>query len=284
MPQLTTTIKETRDIVNAWKSASLSIGFVPTMGYLHEGHKSLIRQAAQHNDRVVVSIFVNPIQFGPTEDLAKYPRDLKKDIAACKEAGAHLVFHPSVEEMYEDNFSTYVETLGVSDELCGKSRPCHFKGVATVVAKLFNIIGPTRAYFGQKDAQQAAVVRRMVRDLNMPLEIITCPIVRESDGLALSSRNIYLNPQERLAALCLSRAVFKGQNLIASGERDAKKIEEILKREIQKEPLAKIDYLNIVSFDTIKPIEKLQGKILCALAVFIGKTRLIDNFIYEVNP
>ena len=218
--KLVKTINEVKEFVRAWKKEGLSIGLVPTMGYLHEGHKSLIDRAVAENDRVIVSDFVNPIQFGPNEDLASYPRDINADMAICEKAGADVLFNPEVSEMYADNFTSFVDTTGVTEELCGKSRPIHFRGVCTVVNKLFNIAEADRAYFGQKDAQQLAVVRRMVRDLNMNIEIIGCPIIREDDGLAKSSRNTYLSPEERKAALILSQAIFAGERMIKDGEKD----------------------------------------------------------------
>lgn len=270
--------------VQDWKKAGLSVGLVPTMGYLHEGHKSLIDAARKENDRVVVSIFVNPMQFGPNEDLASYPRDLEKDAKLCEEAGVDLIFHPQPEEMYEQGFCTYVDMNGLTKELCGKSRPIHFRGVQTVVLKLFHIVTPDRAYFGQKDAQQLAVVKRMVRDLNVGTEIIGCPIVREADGLAKSSRNTYLNAKERQAALVLSRSLQVGKALVESGETDAQAVRRAITQEIEKEPMAKIDYVDVVDFETVTPIntiDTIQGSVLVAIAVFIGKTRLIDNFIIE---
>ena len=260
----------------------LSIGFVPTMGYLHEGHMSLI-DAAGENDRVVVSIFVNPMQFGPTEDLASYPRDLEHDAKLCEEHGVDLIFHPTPEEMYGDQFYSYVDMDVLTKELCGLSRPVHFRGVCTVVTKLFNIVTPDRAYFGQKDAQQLAVIKRMVKDLNMPLTITGCPIIREEDGLAKSSRNTYLLPEERKAALVLSRSIFLGKEMVEKGERDCKKILASMTAEIEKEPLAKIDYVKIVDLDTMQQVEKIDRGILAAIAVYIGKTRLIDNFMYELE-
>lgn len=274
-------IEEVRRQVSDWKKEGLSVGLVPTMGYLHEGHKSLIDAARKDNDRVVVSIFVNPMQFGPNEDLTSYPRDLDKDANLCREAGVDLIFHPDAEEMYEPGFCSYVDMDGLTTELCGKSRPTHFRGVQTVVLKLFHIVTPDRAYFGQKDAQQLAVIRRMVRDLNVGIEIIGCPIIREADGLAKSSRNTYLNDAERQAALVLSRSLNVGKALAESGETKAQVIREAVKKEIEKEPMAKIDYVDVVDFDTITPIDTLQGSVLVAIAVFIGKTRLIDNFIVE---
>lgn len=275
-------ISEVRQIVKEWRKEGLTVGLVPTMGYLHEGHKSLIDKAVKENDRVVVSVFVNPIQFGPTEDLASYPRDLERDAKLCEEAGANLIFHPEKEEMYFDDFSSFVEVQGVSKGLCGKSRPIHFRGVCTVVTKLFNIVKPDRAYFGQKDAQQLAVVKRMVRDLNMDIEIIGCPIIREEDGLAKSSRNTYLSPEERKAAVILSKSLKLGKEAIEAGERDCKKIIDIITNNINTEKLAKIDYVEIVDPLSIENIDKIENSALVAMAVYIGKTRLIDNFIYEV--
>ncbi len=274
-------IEAVRQHVREWKKAGLTIGFVPTMGYLHEGHKSLIDAARQDNDRVVVSIFVNPMQFGPNEDLASYPRDLKKDAGLCEAAGVDLIFNPQPEEMYAPDFASYVDMDGLTAQLCGKSRPGHFRGVQTVVLKLFHIVTPERAYFGQKDAQQLAVIKRMVRDLNVDIEIIGCPIVREEDGLAKSSRNTYLNEAERKAALVLSRSLKAGRELLESGETKAAAIRQAVIQEIEKEPLAKIDYVEIVDFDTITPVDEVNGPILAAVAVYIGKTRLIDNFIVE---
>lgn len=270
-----------RNQVREWKKAGLTIGFVPTMGYLHEGHKSLIDAARKENDRVVVSIFVNPMQFGPNEDLASYPRDLEKDAALCEAAGVDLIFHPQPEEMYAPDFCSYVDMNGLTTELCGKSRPVHFRGVQTVVLKLFHIVMPDRAYFGQKDAQQLAVIKRMVRDLNVDTEIIGCPIIREADGLAKSSRNTYLNDKERQAALILSRSLNAGKELIESGEKSASAVRRVITAEIEKEPLAKIDYVDVVDFETITPAETIEGTVLVAIAVFIGKTRLIDNFIIQ---
>ena len=272
-------ISKVRAAVKAWKKEGLTVGFVPTMGYLHEGHKSLIDAARKENDRVVVSIFVNPMQFGPTEDLESYPRDLKKDAALCEAAGVDIIFHPEPEEMYADGFCSYVDMNGLTTELCGKSRPIHFRGVQTVVLKLFHIVTPDRAYFGQKDAQQLAVIRRMVKDLNVNTTIIGCPIIREADGLAKSSRNTYLSPEERKAALVLSRSLKLGKKLIEDGEKDAKKVIPAIRGEIEKEPLAKIDYVEIVDWNTLEPVDSTEGEILTAMAVYIGKTRLIDNFI-----
>jgi len=278
--KIVNTIKSVREEISEWKKQGLSIGFVPTMGFLHEGHGSLI-QAATKNDRVVVSIFVNPMQFGPTEDLGSYPRDFDRDQQYCESLGADLIFAPEANEMYQEGFCTYTDMDILTQELCGLSRPVHFRGVCTVVNKLFNIIAPDRAYFGQKDAQQVAVIKRMVIDLNIPVEIISCPIVREEDGLAKSSRNTYLNDQERKAALCLSQSVKIGQEMIKEGECVAETIRQAMVAHIQKEPLARIDYLKIVDGLTMKQIEQIQKPTLVAMAVYIGKTRLIDNFSVE---
>lgn len=275
------TIAAVRAQVKAWKKEGLTVGFVPTMGYLHEGHKSLITRAVAENDRVVVSIFVNPIQFGPKEDLSTYPRDLAADTVLCEDAGAALIFAPEVSEMYADDFTTFVDTSGVSQELCGKSRPIHFRGVCTVVNKLFNIVTPDCAYFGEKDAQQLAVIRRMVRDLSMDVKIVGCPIIREEDGLAKSSRNTYLSAEERKAALVLSKAIFAGKEMVEAGEKDGEKVLQTMRDIIEAEPLAKIDYVEMVKWDTIEVQREIDGPVLVAIAVFIGKTRLIDNFITD---
>lgn len=270
------TVKEVREQVKEWKKQGLSVGFVPTMGYLHEGHKSLMDAARKGNDKVVVSIFVNPMQFGPTEDFATYPRDLDHDAALCESAGVDLIFHPEAEEMYEKDFCSFVDMTGLTEGLCGKTRPIHFRGVCTVVNKLFNIVTPDHAYFGQKDGQQLAVIKRMVRDLNMDIEIVGCPIVREEDGLAKSSRNTYLSSEERKAALILSKTVALGKEL-AKTEKDANKVVEAMKKNIETEPLAKIDYVEAVDALSMAPVEKLEGTCMLAMAVYIGKTRLIDN-------
>ena len=277
--QIVSTVDAVREQVKKWREEGLSVGLVPTMGYLHEGHKSLIDKAVEQNDRVVVSVFVNPIQSGPNEDLATYPRDLDRDSALCENAGADLIFHPEKEDMYFDDFCTYVDMEGLTKGLCGKTRPTHFRGVCTVVSKLFNIVKPDRAYFGQKDAQQLAVIRRMVRDLNFDLEIVGCPIIREEDGLAKSSRNTYLSPEERKAAVILHKGLVKGEELVKNGEKNAAKVAEAIREVIESEPLAKIDYVEIVDFDNIQTVETIEGPVLAAVAVYIGKTRLIDNFI-----
>ncbi len=275
------TIEEVRAQVKAWRAEGLTVGLVPTMGYLHEGHQSLIARSVAENDRTVVSDFVNPIQFGPTEDLATYPRDLKRDATLCESTGANLIFNPEPEEMYAPDFCTYVDMDHLTKGLCGKTRPIHFRGVCTVVSKLFHIVQPDRAYFGQKDAQQLAVIRRMVRDLNMPLTIVGCPIIREEDGLAKSSRNTYLSAEERKAALCLSRGLNKGKAAVEAGETDAEKVKAIIAAEIEAEPLSRIDYVEIVDWNNLEPVSSTEGSILAAVAVYIGKTRLIDNFIIE---
>lgn len=277
--QIISTVEEVRDQVKKWRREGLSVGLVPTMGYLHEGHESLIKRAVAENDRTVVSVFVNPIQFGPKEDLATYPRDLERDAAVCDRAGASLIFHPEKEEMYFDNFCTFIDMEGPSRGLCGKTRPTHFRGVCTVVGKLFHIVQPDRAYFGEKDAQQLAVIRRMVRDLNFDVDIVGCPIVREADGLAKSSRNTYLSPAEREAATVLNRGLCEGEKRFLAGERSAEVIRKAVASVIESEPLAKMDYVEVVDFDDIEPVETLKGTVLVAVAVYIGSTRLIDNRI-----
>mgnify|MGYP005871585127 FL=1 len=275
------TVEEVRAQVKAWRKEGFSVGLVPTMGFLHEGHKSLIDRAVAENDKVVVSVFVNPMQFGPKEDLASYPRDLDRDAALCEDAGAALIFHPQPSEMYHDDFSSFVDMSTLTGGLCGKTRPIHFRGVCIVVSKLFNIVVPDKAYFGQKDAQQLAVIRHMVRDLNFGIEIVGCPIIREEDGLAKSSRNTYLNEKERQAALVLSRSLKEGKALMDAGEKDTAKIRKVITDMIEKEPLAKIDYVEVVDWNTLESVDKVDGPVLTAIAVYIGKTRLIDNFIVE---
>lgn len=275
------TIDEVRAQVKQWRDEGLTVGLVPTMGYLHEGHASLIDASHRDNDRTVVSDFVNPMQFGPAEDLESYPRDIDHDSALAEAHGADLIFHPEPEEMYHEGFSSFVDMTVLTQELCGLSRPVHFRGVCTVVSKLFNIVKPDRAYFGKKDAQQLAVIKHMVDDLNIDIEIIGCPIIRESDGLAKSSRNTYLSPEERRAALVLSKAVFKGMELVKGGEKDAAVIIGEMKKLIEAEPLARIDYVKLVDCRTMQQIPQLDRPALCALAVYIGKTRLIDNFFTE---
>ncbi len=278
--QVTKTVEETRNLVKEWKKQGKTIGLVPTMGFLHEGHASLIKKCREENDIVVVSDFVNPTQFGPTEDLEAYPRDFERDSRLCESLGADLIFNPEPSEMYHDPHA-YVSIDLLSETLCGKTRPIHFKGVCTVVSKLFNIVTPDRAYFGQKDAQQLAIIKKMVKDLNFDITIVGCPIVREEDGLAKSSRNTYLSADERKAALCLSRAVKKGQEIIKPG-MEAEKVLSAMRDIINAEPLARIDYVSMVDTYDMQPVEKADRDVLVAMAVYIGKTRLIDNFIYEV--
>lgn len=273
-------IKEIRKQVKDWKNDGLSIALVPTMGYIHEGHESLIKKASEDNDKVIVSIFVNPMQFGINEDLSTYPRNIDRDSDICEKNGASLIFNPSVEEMYTDGFSTFVDLNNLTSGLCGKSRPTHFRGVCTVVSKLFNIVNPDKAYFGQKDAQQLSIIKQMVTDLNFDIEIVSCPIVREADGLAKSSRNTYLSKEERQASTIINKSLKKAETLIKSGEKDSKNVIEFIKNEINKEPLAKIDYVSIVDNNTIKNIKTIEDGSLIAVAVFIGNTRLIDNFIF----
>ena len=273
------TIKEVREIVSSWRRDGLTVGLVPTMGYLHEGHQSLISKSVSENDRTVVSVFVNPIQFGPNEDLEAYPRDLKRDMEAVEAVGGDLIFNPEPAEMYPSHFTSFIDTTETTELLCGAVRPVHFRGVCTVVGKLFNIVTPDRAYFGQKDAQQLATIRRFVRDLNFGLEIVPCPIVREADGLAKSSRNTYLSPAERKAALILSKSLALGKKAVDEGERDASKVVSIITESLQTEPLARIDYVEVVDFENIQRAQTISGETLVAIAVYIGKTRLIDNFI-----
>ena len=274
------TIAEVRTQVGQWHKAGMIVGLVPTMGYLHEGHASLVDRAVSLCDKVVVSDFVNPTQFGPNEDLADYPRDFDRDCALLEEHGCDLVFYPSVEEMYAPDAATYVEILSdMPKQLCGKTRPIHFRGVCTVVSKLFNIVTPDKAFFGQKDAQQLAIIRRMVRDMSYDIEIVGCPIIREPDGLAKSSRNAYLNETERQAALVLSQAVQLGKRRVAAGETDANALVQDMSARITAEPLARIDYVSAVDGVTMEPVNRLEPGVLVAMAVYIGeKTRLIDNF------
>lgn len=276
--QIINDIKDLKNIIKKWKNQGLSIGYVPTMGYLHEGHLSLIKKASK-NDKIIVSIFVNPMQFGVNEDLATYPRDLERDTKLCENEGVAVLFTPSVEQMYPKGFSSYVDMNSLTDKLCGAKREGHFRGVCTILMKFFHLITPDVAYFGQKDAQQCAVVKHMVEDLNLDLEIEICPIIREKDGLAKSSRNVYLNEAERKAALVLSRAIFLGENLIKKGERESKIILQAMREELQKESLARIDYIELVNPKTMQNLERIEDSALGALAVYIGKTRLIDNFL-----
>ena len=258
-----------------------TVGFVPTMGALHEGHLSLIRRACSENDTVVVSIFVNPKQFGPKDDLKKYPRPLSRDLALCKKEGVDFVFLTGAQGMYPEGFSTYVEVDGLSSVLCGKYRPGHFRGVATVVAKLLNIVQPATLYLGQKDAQQAVIIRRMVKDLNFPVKVKVKPTVREKDGLALSSRNAYLTEAQRKDALALAQALKLAKVMLDNGAREPERIISRMRQVIRKKAL-KIDYIEIVDPDSLKPVNKIAGKVLIALAVRVGKTRLIDNLLIDL--
>ncbi len=275
------TIEEMKIFVKQVKAKGLSIGLVPTMGSLHEGHLTLMHQAKKQCDVVVVSIFVNPTQFGPNEDYAKYPRDLTGDSVQAGTAGVDVIFHPQVQEMYPKGYSSFIEVDGITQKLCGLSRPGHFRGVATVVAKLLNIIEPEAAFFGQKDAQQVLVLQRMASDLNMNVVIEIVPIVREKDGLAMSSRNAFLSVEERRAALVLSSSLQLAKQLVASGEINVEAIRQQVIASIQLEELAQIDYVEIHSYPLLETIDQIAGKALLALAVRIGNTRLIDNTILE---
>ncbi|MFZ7103716.1 MAG: pantoate--beta-alanine ligase [Peptococcaceae bacterium] len=276
-------IAELRLYVKERRREEKTIGVVPTMGFLHEGHLSLVRRAKAENDIVILTIFVNPIQFGPSEDFQSYPRDLEKDCKLAMEAGADLVFNPDVREMYPQPTKTFVNVRDLTANLCGLSRPDHFQGVTTVVSKLFNITQGDKAYFGLKDAQQVAVITRMVKDLNFPIEIVPCPIVREEDGLAMSSRNVYLRPGERKSALLLSRSLFKAAEKIRAGENNAGNIIDSITADLTSDVNCQVDYVKVVDFATLTDLTALQGKVLVALAVKIGKTRLIDNIIVEVS-
>lgn len=276
------TIQELRKVLNGHRAAGKSIGLVPTMGFLHEGHLSLIRQARAENDVVVVSDFVNPTQFAPNEDFDSYPRDIARDEELAMGAGADIIFHPSVAEMYPNGSSTFVEVEGgITKVLCGASRPSHFRGVTTVVAMLFNIVKADRAYFGQKDAQQAAVLIKMVRDMHMDIELIVCPIVREEDGLAMSSRNTYLSGEQREQAVVLNQALKLGKVAFENGESSVDKLIEVITNKINEMPLADIDYVSVYDFPTLEVINNVDKMALAAVAVRFGKTRLIDNIILE---
>ena len=276
------TIAETKDYLNKARKAGKTIGLVPTMGFLHEGHLTLMEEARKKCDLVITSIFVNPLQFGVGEDYEEYPRDLSKDVELARGAGVEAIFAPEVKEMYPRGYSTFIDLERITAPLCGRSRPGHFRGVATVVTKLFNIIEPDFAYFGQKDAQQVMVIRTMATDLNMNLEIVTVPIVREEDGLAMSSRNVYLNPQERQQAVVLHQSLQKAKEAIMTGERNPEKVNNILKDLIEGNPLAQLEYAEILSLPDLANLAVIQGQVLLALAVRFGKTRLIDNMVLEV--
>jgi pantoate--beta-alanine ligase len=272
------TVSSLADLRSARLPFSGTVGFVPTMGYLHDGHLALMRRAREECEHVVVSIFVNPTQFGPKEDLSKYPRDLERDFRLI-EPFTDLVWMPSAESMYPQGYQTWVEVEAMTKPLEGAMRPGHFKGVTTIVAKLFNSVQPHKAYFGQKDAQQVAVIRQMVRDLNFPIEIVVCPTTREADGLAMSSRNVYLDPEQRKAATVLFRALNAAKAAYEKGERDAEKLRQIMKDLLASEPLAQMQYVSCADYDTLEELNTIQGKALLSMAVFFGKTRLIDNFV-----
>lgn len=278
------TIDEARQIVWQWKAEGLTIGLCPTMGYLHEGHLSLMRASKKDNDRTVASVFVNPMQFGPTEDLAKYPRDFERDCEMLQAEGVDMVFAPEASEMYDEDFCTFVDMTVVSETLCGKSRPVMFRGVCTVLTKLINIVYPNRMYMGKKDGQQLAVVQRMVRDLNFNIEVIGCPTVREDDGLAKSSRNKYLSDADRKAARILPQSLRMAQNAIAAGQRSSAAIIALIKTKIVSEPTAEIDYVEVVDGLTMQPKDQIEDGDLVAIAVRIGDTRLIDNFTVGDSP
>ena len=269
------------DMYAARRSFPERVGLVPTMGYLHEGHLSLVRRAREDCEHVVVSIFVNPAQFGPREDLSKYPRDLDRDLSLLSPLGVDLVWMPTAEIMYPPAYQTWVEVEAITRPLEGAMRPGHFRGVATVVAKLFNAVQPHKAYFGQKDAQQAAVIRQMTRDLSYPIEVVICPIVREPDGLAMSSRNVYLDPEQRKAATVLSRSLQAARDMYEHGERDAEQLRARMKEVLAGEPRAEVQYVSCADYDTLEELDRITGKALLSMAVFLGKTRLIDNLVLE---
>jgi len=274
---------EMQTLANSMREKEMRIGFVPTMGYLHEGHLSLIREARKQSDAVVLSIFVNPTQFGPDEDLDKYPRDFEGDEKLAEETGADYIFYPEPDTMYGPGYQTYVKVEELANSHCGISRPVHFRGVATVCTKLFNLVLPHRAYFGQKDYQQCAVMKRMVRDLNMNLEIVVLPTFREDDGLAMSSRNAYLGPEERKEALCLRESLDMAREMVKSGETDARAIISTMRKHIESKPSARVDYISITDTNTLEELETIKKEAVALLAVFVGKTRLIDNEILKVN-
>lgn len=272
-------VKEMKALVRDWRAAGRTIGFVPTMGFLHEGHLSLVRASRSRCGVTVVSVFVNPAQFGPREDFQRYPRDLERDAALLEAEGVDVLFAPLAQDIYPPGYRTWVEVHGLQDRLCGASRPGHFRGVATVVLKLFNIVRPDAAFFGAKDAQQALLIRRMAADLDLDIDIVTCPIVREADGLAMSSRNSYLSPDERKAALALSRGLRWAEGEVAAGERDAKRLEAGVRARLAEEPLVRVDYVEVVDPESLEPVDVLQGPALLAVAAYVGSTRLIDNAI-----
>jgi pantoate--beta-alanine ligase len=283
MTLVLTTVADARRWVRSQQASGKTVGFAPTMGALHGGHLSLMRRARQRCGASIASIFVNPLQFGPSEDFDRYPRDFARDLAMIESERVDAVFHPEVKEMYPAPTLTFVDLPGLSDTLCGASRPGHFRGVATVVAKLFQIVPADVAFFGQKDAQQVAVIRRMVRDLNIPIQIEACPIVREADGLAMSSRNIYLNADQRKNATALYRSLQQAAEMVKSGIRQASAVESAMRQTIESTPGAEIDYAKVVDFDTLQPLSSIAGSMLIAVAVRFGKTRLIDNIVVELE-
>ncbi|MEZ0536294.1 pantoate--beta-alanine ligase [Caldicellulosiruptoraceae bacterium PP1] len=275
-------IKEMKDYRNKMMFENKTIGFVPTMGYLHDGHLSLAKKAKEENDIVVMSIFVNPIQFGPNEDFERYPRDFERDKNLAQSVGVDVIFYPNAKEMYPNGFKTNVSVKEITDIMCGKSRPGHFDGVATVVLKLFNIVKPTKAYFGKKDAQQLAVIRQMVNDLNLDVEIVGCEIVREHDGLAMSSRNTYLNEKQRKIAPILYKSLLTAKDMILQGEKNSEVIKNKMSEMILEKEETRIDYIEIVDYNSFEIVDEIKGKVLISLAVFVGNTRLIDNITVEV--
>lgn len=281
--KLVTGIPEMKALAGEWKAAGRTIGFVPTMGYLHEGHLSLVRASKERCEATVVSIFVNPAQFGPSEDFQRYPRDLAKDSAMLEREGVDVLFVPAAEAVYPPGYKTYVEVRDLQDRLCGRTRPGHFRGVATIVLKLFNIVRPDVAFFGAKDAQQTVTIEKMARDLDLDVEIAVCPVVREPDGLAMSSRNVYLSPDERAAARVLSKSLAEAERLIREGERDASRVAARVKDIIAGELLARLDYAEIVEAESLEPAGEVRGDTLILLAVYIGRTRLIDNLRVRIE-
>ncbi len=280
---MVTNVKSLRRLIADARKSKKTVGFVPTMGFLHEGHASLMRQSVKENDVTVLSIFVNPKQFGPKEDLKNYPRDIKKDEKLVKKENIDIIFYPSVDEIYPSGYLTNIEVSGLSDKLCGESRPGHFRGVATVVLKLLNMVAPDVMYLGQKDAQQAFIIRRMVADLNVPVKVAVMPTVREEDGLAMSSRNTYLSPEERTQAAVLYEALSQGRLNIKAGERSASKLVQVIRRKIEKQTSGIVDYIQCVDTQNLLPVSKIAGEVLIALAVKFGRARLIDNVIVNVN-
>ncbi len=280
---MVTNVKSLRRLIADARKSKKTVGFVPTMGFLHEGHASLMRQSVKENDVTVLSIFVNPKQFGPKEDLKNYPRDIKKDEKLVKKENIDIIFYPSVDEIYPSGYLTNIEVSGLSDKLCGESRPGHFRGVATVVLKLLNMVAPDVMYLGQKDAQQAFIIRRMVADLNVPVKVAVMPTVREEDGLAMSSRNTYLSPEERTQAAVLYEALSQVRLNIKAGERSASKLVQVIRRKIEKQTSGIVDYIQCVDTQNLLPVSKIAGEVLIALAVKFGRARLIDNVIVNVN-